>query len=154
MISLFISAALYLFFRRFFPPTEASARDNEYLHCIQTHGQKTKQKKNSGSCRTNSSPCCSDSLTAALGNGKNSTLGGEKFLIYTHCTILHTSIWSCCDASKAPTFKSLIVQWHTEGGHCQLWLAGRQSRAEGGTYSFLGSSERPVRLFLKHTIAH
>lgn len=45
MISLFISAALYLFFRRFFPPTEASARDNEYLHCIQTHGQKNKTKK-------------------------------------------------------------------------------------------------------------
>lgn len=28
-------------------------------------------------------------------------------------------------------------------------MAGRQSRAEGGTYSFLGSSERPVRLFFK-----
>ena len=145
MKSLFISAALYLFFRRFFSPTEASVRDNEYLHCIQTHRLKKKQKNN-GSCRTNSSPCCADALTAAPGN-KKSTRGGWKIPhIHTfhNITDINLELLQC---HKSPTFKSLMA--HRRRTMSTL-TAGRQSRAEGGMYWFLGSSERPVRLFKTH----
>lgn len=109
---LFLSAALYLFFR-LFSLIEMLVCNDEYLHCVQTH-----------QLRPNISPSCAVSLTTAPETENPVRVKIPHIHTFHNRTQINLESKQCLKFSEKPNTRYPLKTVFDSG----------QSRAEGGVY--------------------